>query len=1728
LERLFYTFLGLFKIDDIFKDLLIPKFSASLNNLSLAITFPRTWLKPLDSAGDVIADENIKSMIRFNVGSVRFSTENGFEFENESSFSFDKSEIGDTGLTLFFSGMKLYLSKNSNIPEATAAGYPDNFKGVFIAQAEIGLPRKWFPDDTSLELFGENLLIGTGGFSGTVGLDTTNGTLWKTIGGNGFEVGFNSFDLTFRQNVITESNIHGRLTVPNFKTDSNQPLQIDLAGSFSHDGDFNLTASVSDGIPANLFNFVCFDFHTFELGRDDSKFYLGTSCDVWFPANSVMNKIIGSQKISLPRVRIYDSGRLEIVGGEALIPTNISLNLGPVDVSVTGINFGSHQQKHNGVERQYNYWGFDGAISINPLGTDVRGEGLKYYYTVDNDEHGGAGDSFIHIQTLEVDLIIPGTASPSAAMAIIHGMLSIPKPGEAPKEYQGAISLKLPKMNIAASAGMRFMPKEPAFIIDAEVELPAPIPVGFLSIYGFRALVGYRYVAEKEAVGLVSGVNTWYEYYTYPPRGINISKFSPPNKTKNYSTPFSLGAGAVLGTSLDGGKILSARVMLLLSLPTLFMIEGKASLLSSRVGLEDDKEPPFFAFVAWGDSSIEAGMGADFKIPAKSGSVFTLYAAVESKFPLRGGSWYINAGTKNKPVKATLFKGVLNLTAQSYLMLSSKGMALGAGASFNLSKSFAGINARLYAIVEVGGNISFEKPQLGGYLYLAGGIDVNVWKLIYVSFSLSVYLAAEAPAPFKIAASVNVRGRIKVVFFSIRFSVTVSLSWELNNQVDTSAICPLPYTGSENLTNELVKAVHMLTNKVYDINFLQMHTLPAGTNSINAVIPVDSYIDIKTIKGLINRVSDKIGGGVISPANYMDKIPPDSTAKGKQLRQVIHKYSMEKIEIYAWDSQAHQWVEYHPFAALTEDGAERVEAKKLKTGSWQLINKQYDTVRLLATNPFSYTDAGEPGWIVPEYHGLTGEALFCEEQVEMKILNFLNKNSGDETVYIKNNGITFTNNGIACVILRNANSEDTVYIENNGITCANNGIDCVIVRNAGSEDTVDIVYRYNFSNHHYINGAWFNLAEEYPEELPWQCKEIERDTFVVKDSPDYPHGFDRSLYFSNCSRLLIMLPENSAEIKLLLSTCSPSVIIRFYKGYVPDDGNSTNIQYEQVEEITKSSAELAESEIIYSDPDNPVIRIIIEPDNTAIEETAIKEQIQALLAKVYGYSNDTLEFTEQDRILYDELTDRLGKLRPIDGNKEEETDCGTTSLQQISWLSVEKYQYRELLPTIEDKREDQLAMVAAVNKYIQPVWRPETTYCIHFQLNDAVSYNGLPKTSGVYKYYYGFKTSGGVGHYTGNNDENLNLLENYIDFNRSYPNADGNLLQSKPLFWGHYECKINIFFTKAFAYHLLNNWPEYGNLGEMGGSLNIKIKDPVSETLIPYPLPSETVEIPQADGNGDDGSIWKEDSNPPLSSYIHVINNLLANFGQIPCDISGIGMLEPAAMSYSVKLTNLKPLKLYTALLYNAFNPAGTDLSDDNNKEVHRFVFQTSRYENFEDQVNSCILKDDAGNEKMAVFELLTDIPQSSEADAYQTVWNLNNDILSALSLRYSHNFDKLTEGIFCFRPLETAVTTEFNIIRNQQTGNIIAVLVRNPEPFNDPKIPLEEIADTIVVIDENDDVVAGFKTLYSKDYSQAIISKNGSPITENSLIIRFRYKLWNGSLYNVEKTVQVEININQ
>ncbi|MBC8756564.1 hypothetical protein H2O64_17970 [Kordia sp. YSTF-M3] len=2549
LSTIFKKWMGEFTLDTII-DLFIPKFSVSLEQLELALAFPRKWLKPVDANGEVIEGEDEKSMLIYNVGSMSYHSEHGFEFNQADSFNLTPSQIGNTGLLIDIDNLKFDFRTDRNIPEATADGRPDEFRGFYAETVAITLPKKWFNnvDNATLKVAGYNMLIGTGGVSGTIALETVapGGDGFMPVNIGNWELGFKDFDITFKQNAVIESNIEGRLLIPKLEDGDGNEALIEIKGHLNDEGDFNLTASEPQGIPLNLFNFVTINFLTLELGREEGNFYIGTSCEISFQ-NEIMIRVLGDQKIVIPKLRVYDDGSIEIVGGNAFIPTNISLNLGPIEIAVTGIHFGSHQQEKNGVMRKYNYWGFDGAISLDPLGIDARGEGIKYYYTTDNDEHDDDGDSFLRIQTIEVDLIIPGTANPDSALAIINGMLSIPEPGESP-EYEGKIGLKLPKARISGAAHMRLQPKEPAFIIEAGIEMPTPIPLAAtgLAFYGFGGLLGFKYVAEKEAIGLVSGENTWYEYYTYPQRGVNINKFSGPPRTDQYELPVAVGAGTVLGTMHDDGFLFSTRLMAILSLPSVFILDGRANVLGERLGIIDSTEPPFFAGVAVGDNSFEFWFGADYQLPKSNGWILDLYAEVQAGFFFNNPSaWYLNFGTKQSPITARV---LTIITAQTFLMLSARGIEAGARVDLSLKKNFFGIKVEISAYVEVGGFISFERFQLGGYIAFGGTISISVWKIVGFRVSLDAILSAEAAKPFLLFAQVRIRVCIRIIV-KICKTFKVKLKWEKNKQVDRTPIPALSDGSNPNYpdrTKEAVQGVHMMTNETFELNYFA--TVP-NANNIDKVIPLDTYIDFKAMKGLVpGAISSKIGGHTGGANNFTDLIPPNKVVRGgHELRQVKHKYSIENIAIKMWNGSA--WQDYHPYEAVVPT-AERPDVSHLRIGYWQRNGDQYDSIRLLATNPFSYMEAGEPGWFIPEEYGITPSELYCVTTLETgDCSDMLEKLLGtkyyrpngyighfidgayysieegnddlEETTYVQNmtwslplihsaSGQDYTRanfdrmririNGANTYVTLGVNEDfytlengaatnlieiseqyltaiNTILLDNNSAPLDSLEITEVSVDNGNLIVNVEVKSEYEFTatgaNELFFsaiylkrfrdNGTSSVLASAITNTTEIILTTNNEPTAVgCMEITDVENNFDyaQSLQFSNADRLIIILPEASVTTDLKLTTYAEGVTIRYYKTLLSDTNSTPD--YEEIHQVYKTRAEL-ENVISYTNENELTSKITVTPksanahlirqvreeiaelleatydsetgqiieltpaqqarydelvaelerleaegcstetvevttlkqriiaeiyneidtdgideyrfrvynekceivlssstryytkeaavselktsvfaiinesnsieikqtktnkyyfnviDNTgeviarrieyfdtlreceseitnlklllstsemaigevgcgeaAKDNTLQKSAIQTVQKSVFinEYSNQTIiddtyldtrrigdhmyivgfttpdrsiqkfpifikldengetiyrkvfdvgskspsaqftnieEFVDGNILVTLEYVDRNkaavvkfdsdGKfiwkreinrtfkegivslqnmLRPIpsgefffipvnytyvnakgvevniadvyyldkngdfvknynlsdkslvsteitavtsdnsrgiilgmmvtdgdaaqkacvarydagfnemwnriidqsttksnaakietvhkagngnyyvisrdtglvfstfaendiqnnkvytkilniqsaekisfveeqnysstyntvaaytdgkiyefaitivkdipeikdikmidynsvlrysninklvfdaiknkhyillnpsiagkigvdymscialmklelgfkpDGvdvptNKDtsivvvgvekveptingseasiiieriiceefESNDCEkdpiicdaydnlvriynecfvgietseqvdasircfeefrdiiknllvvpgislpssigaeyenyntlynlivglvghheqilrfrdlndsaillmqlieaagncncneevphicNTSLQQVCWLSIEKFEYNETIPGQPAIQQEQEDMEEAVQRTAQPIWRPNSKYYVHYQLKDEVD-NG--ENQGVFDYYYGFETAGPVGHfhnadgvtYGNEYDESNNIknradangiltlsgeltnpdsypltsLRQYIDYTRSYPNADGNLLQAKPVFYGQEQCRITLYFTKPLAFHMLNTWESYLGAPELTGSMHIAIKDPVTNVTIPYPLPIDYNEdtVPLPEGNGEGGVPWVDDNDPRIPLNIRILNNFInyinENDDAIQCDFMIGNAIKPQSYAYSVTLTNLKPRKLYTALIFNAFETASNDVVTS--EQVHNYVFQTSRYQNFGAQVNSYLLVDenDVDNPRQAVFEVaLPAITASEITTAYNIVVGNSDTDSNAIETQYLDVFDRVLEGVLGMTPLDPPINTEFNKILDGG-GNIVALLIRNPEPFNIPKIPIEKINGTEEIFEAgstdgergairvintaNDQDDPAYKVLYSKDYSQALIMHESKKITAVNLSFRFRYMIWNGTEYVIEDTIQVD-----
>ena len=841
--------------------------------------------------------------------------------------------------------------------------------------------------------------------------------------------------------------------------------------------------------------------------------------------------------IEIQELRIYSDGTMEFPGGSINLVEPIPLPLGPVDITVAAIHFGSHQKEVNGIMRKFSFFGFDGGLKVDPFGVELKGDGVKYYFCTD--DISPKADSYLHIETVYVDINFPIKAPVSS----IKGWLSIPDPGVS-SEFGGHVDLDLPSLKLTGSAGMKLTPKYPAFIIDASVNFPKPIPMGSFSLFGFEGLLGYRYVADRETVGLVSGVDTWYDYYKKPQRGIHAEKFSGPEQTKLTTDPFSIGAGASFGTTFDDGTVLNLNVMLLLSIPSLFMLDGRAAVISKRLKLEETKEPPFFAMAAIGQESLELGFGADFKMPTKDGSILKLYADVQAAFYFKDSSkWFVNFGTKTKPTTARILDLI---DIKSYLMLSAKGIEAGARGDFDFQRNYAGIiKVHAWAYVEIGGKISFEKPQFGAYLDAGVGADINV-KFVRLSASFAVLFAVEASKPFLIYGKFTLRIKIRILWvFKFSFHKEVEILWEKSKNVDRSPVNPLLGSAAQQSLEHLVKGVNMLSNETFDLAYLgDTLTLPTTLDDriVKKIIPLDTYIDIKTEKGLLpGAIGNLIGGVTNAPSRYTDLIPPDKVVKGKELRQVKHQYSIESLSIKAWrpanGGNPAGWIDYHPYKALypnpnPEDPEQTAAYNNLKIGQFQKSDGQYNTLRLLATTPFSYTEQGQPGWFIPEQYGLTPGSIFCEaDQLEEVCANFLNKPLGQHYFCIDGNHMF------------------------------------------------------------YANEAAFLLTDK------------DDDDFAEVTDHINVFDYDQSLAFKNQNKLQVTLPEPSVYIKLKLTSDSQGVRIKYYAPLINDSeleiqyGNPDPFAANQNEPFTvlKNSTDLLEPVEYNHVSWRAVSKVIIEP-----------------------------------------------------------------------------------------------------------------------------------------------------------------------------------------------------------------------------------------------------------------------------------------------------------------------------------------------------------------------------------------------------------------------------------------------------------------------------------------------------------------------------------------------------
>ncbi len=1351
---------------------------------------------------------------------------------------------------------------------------------------------------------------------------------------------------------------------------------------------------------------------------------------------------------------------------------------------------------------------------------------------------------FVRIEGIAIDLIIPGNAKPEDAAVILSGFLSMKEPSgnnsNAGTEYAGSVSFSLPKAHITGSAGMRMQPNWPAFLIDASMELATPIPLGStgLSIYGFRGLIGGRYVASKDAASL-SEESSWYEYYKAktPTEGININKFEA-------KPGFSLGAGVSLATGADQGKSFSSKLFLLLSLPDVMLLQGQGAILRERVGLDTVNDPPFSALIAITKHSVEAAFGVNAKFPEESGKIAVVDGLIEMGFFFGNNSaWYVNVG-RDLPAEKRVRARILNLfDSYFYLMLSSGGIKVGAGASWQFSKSFlngkVGVEAGAY--IDLAGRISFKPKQIGGSIQLGGYARLNVFKF-QLGFSVSASLAAEAPKPFIVTGSVCASIDLPKPFKDLE--VCLDFTWVFENSLNLD---PQPVIDTSNVSEKPpATALSMVTNETFSIlHHNNTGTLPAVLPNLDAyVIPMDSFIDVEFTKPVLpdlNSPSVSLFGGVTTGAVYTEMIPPQ---RGKS-EQVQHAYEVKNIEIKAWDGNG--WVDYDVYHYVDTNDPLFSQLSpnalaQLKYGYWQKdsVNK-YNKLRILAQNPLSFLTQGT-GNLNPEELGITGNTIFCaEDPISQTCVDFDTDAIGQNITVLTPGqlaayrGISLSNNSAFGYVHGHAGfthqqalsvpslNELEILLPERSVTAC--------LKLSGADNALSIqYYRREKTAVNDSSGMpvfEYNLVSTQP--LAYQSL----PQTICYNDPNEP--IDRIVIVNGCDPKNFEIPMNCgtsvsadglALADFLNALVTSNQLATDFNLYPVHSGYYTGVFIGSLLYNPTYSFTNIDYTVQILSPNLLQVKIIDDANYTC-----------TLRMEVIAFDNgfDWLSVTQFDNIrvyesaltdgpnnsfLIDALVNGNYYVLKCDSTNYEITRCFsvcTAWLHEICYLPESAYAYNESIPAQALVTAENNAMLNGLQYITPPVWRPDTVYAIRIETRDTISnVNNAPSPTTVSPVFM-FKTDGPVGYFHQQRNEyqllnaadqgeqfRLSTLKPYIDYTTSYPNADGNILNAKPLFYK--QPRLDLYYKHAHMYTLLHDW------GTMNGSfsshiqqkIDVLIKDPADPLTTPAAITAEF-----ATNKGIQ----------PLD--IQVLNNMVEN--GTPC--SGVtGPLEINGIHNTVQMPEnfLDPLKLYTAV-YSINKRSGN--SPWTSEEVHRYPFQTSRYADFNEQIQSYILSAEPNNQRKAQFDLTLNFSaqQITDMQAVMTGTDLQTD---SRLIQFADSMDRILNGVLNLPQLDPPQTTEFNIIRNRnQSSTCVAILVRNPEPFNDPKLPVTEL-NTTIELSVNGGPSNIYHKLYSKDRSMILFTPVASSFQAGNAVFTFRYKFYDGSAYQVESTETATINI--
>jgi len=752
-------------------------FRIAMREVPLTLRVSADILRPLKGTSDE-PDPEAKSL-DVVCGEIEFAiTDAGVELGLDADLQIPRCMIGSSGIILTV-GSARWVTPATDTP---SRGTPTQFTGLYFDDAKIEFAKLGIGDVRMDDVF-----IGNTGFSGKVEWSDDDLT-WDPTAGNGgafdgvlvaelggFDGGMQRIGIEFKQSALVGCEIEGCIYAPYIKKVIGLDFGLDGDGGFTAIAQtprckFKNNVEDAKAGPAKPGYILSADVQgVFKFDVSRVEIHAGGGKPASLALSGRVKLVIAS--FDLPAVEfkglsIDTQGHVAIEGGWLDVAQAKSGPLSGFPLQIQRIGFG--------VEKDGRAWvGLNGSIKLHeslPAGVSV--EGLKVSWK------DGEGINF-SLEGIGVELAVKGVFS-------FKGKVAFFKTNEA-TGFRGSLKLSLDSVGLKIDVGIMVGQMNDGtffFYLFIDVELPVGVPLFSTgaALYGFAGLLAVNLQPAR-----IDAEHWYYGYYKRAPVGL-----TDPEKWAVKRDAFAVGVGTTIGSMPDAGYAVSAKVLLILSLPgPRIFLQGKGSFIEKKPENKDEKQEGTFEALLVLDTPAQL-FQANLAITFKMGALLEVGGGLDAAFSWAKEPppdvWHVYVGEK-EPVERRIHAKVLEfLKGDTWLMInrphyaeSTGGKRLGdfeIGGSLMLGAEFdfTVVKAWLRLSVFAEAAVTWEPQQILANAKLNGSAGIAVLGM-ELAAEINAEALVKASKPFYFGASLEIEIRVNLIFFKWQFHEKLTIEY---------------------------------------------------------------------------------------------------------------------------------------------------------------------------------------------------------------------------------------------------------------------------------------------------------------------------------------------------------------------------------------------------------------------------------------------------------------------------------------------------------------------------------------------------------------------------------------------------------------------------------------------------------------------------------------------------------------------------------------------------------------------------------------------------------------------------------------------------------------------------------------------------------------------------------------------------------------------------------------